>query len=137
MRPVYKDEWISPWTYPTRHVTDPASATSDGIAYRVCDFGPGGDCDANSIGVMEETEPNVAFVGDLVFNIVHSYLADGAVLAWLGLSIWSGRAPCFKRCQPRLAGRQVEKLAEGIAVVRRKRTLRRNQPRRHKMYWRA
>ena len=56
--------------------------TFDGITYRVYDFGRGGDCDANSIWIME-TEPKVAFVGDLVFNGMHSYMADDAILAWL------------------------------------------------------
>ena len=31
----------------------------------------------------KETEPKVAFVGDLVFNGMHSYMADDAILAWL------------------------------------------------------
>ena len=46
------------------------------------ELGPGGDCDANSIWIME-TAPPIAFVGDLIFNGVHSYLADGHTSEWL------------------------------------------------------
>lgn len=42
----------------------------------------GGDCDANSIWVLE-TAPRIAFVGDLIFNGMHSYLADGHTSEWL------------------------------------------------------
>ncbi|GHO70290.1 hypothetical protein KSC_091820 [Ktedonobacter sp. SOSP1-52] len=45
------------------------------ITYQVYDLGPSGDCDANALWVVE-TEPGVAFVGDLVFNGMHSYVAD-------------------------------------------------------------
>jgi glyoxylase-like metal-dependent hydrolase (beta-lactamase superfamily II) len=79
--PVYKDEWVPRWTYPTQLVKDREALVFDGITYRAYDFGPGGDCDANSIWVME-TDPRVAFVGDLVFNGMHSYMADDALLAW-------------------------------------------------------
>jgi glyoxylase-like metal-dependent hydrolase (beta-lactamase superfamily II) len=58
------------------------AVTFDGVSFRVHDVGPGGDCDANSVWVLED-EPAVAFVGDLVFNGTHSYIADGSVLRWL------------------------------------------------------
>src|SRR5262249_26555691 len=43
------------------------------------DVGRGGDSDANSIWTVE----GAAFLGDLVFDGLHAYLADGGVLAWL------------------------------------------------------
>lgn len=46
------------------------------------ELGPGGDCDANPIWVLETTPP-MAFVGDLIFNGMHSYLADGHTSEWL------------------------------------------------------
>jgi glyoxylase-like metal-dependent hydrolase (beta-lactamase superfamily II) len=81
-KPVFQDEWIDSWTYPTQLVGDREAATFDGITYRVYDFGPGGDCDANGIWVMEMA-PRAAFVGDLVFNGTHVYTADDHILAWL------------------------------------------------------
>jgi glyoxylase-like metal-dependent hydrolase (beta-lactamase superfamily II) len=81
-KPVFKEDWIDQWTYPTRLVGDGETVTIDGITYRVYDLGPGGDCDANSMWIMEST-PRAAFVGDLVFNGTHVYAADNHVLAWL------------------------------------------------------
>jgi glyoxylase-like metal-dependent hydrolase (beta-lactamase superfamily II) len=80
--PVYGDEWIPRWVYPDRLVEDGEAVTFDGISFRVHDVGSGGDCDANSVWVLED-EPAAAFVGDLVFNGTHSYIADGRVLRWL------------------------------------------------------
>jgi glyoxylase-like metal-dependent hydrolase (beta-lactamase superfamily II) len=80
--PVFKDEWIGQWTYPTHIVGDHEAVTFDGLTYRIHDLGPGGDCDANGIWVVEGPS-RVAFVGDLVFNGTHVYTADAHILAWL------------------------------------------------------
>jgi glyoxylase-like metal-dependent hydrolase (beta-lactamase superfamily II) len=81
-QPVFGEEWITRWAYPTRLVRDQETVTFDGVTYRVHDLGPGGDCDANGIWIAEGAS-RVAFVGDLVFNGTHVYLADDHVLAWL------------------------------------------------------
>jgi glyoxylase-like metal-dependent hydrolase (beta-lactamase superfamily II) len=80
--PIFRDEWIPRWTYPNQLISDRESVTFDGISCRVTDMGAGGDCDANAMWSVE-TSPRIAFVGDLVFNGPHSYLADGKILAWL------------------------------------------------------
>ena len=80
--PIFKDEWISKWTYPNQNIKDEEAVTFDGLTYRVHDLGPGGDSDANSIWILEN-EPNVAFVGDLVFNGHHPYIADDHIFDWL------------------------------------------------------
>jgi len=80
--PVYGDEWVQHWTYPNRLLQDNDSVVFDGITYRVHDLGAGGDCDANSIWVIED-DPKVAFIGDLVFDGTHSYIADGHSGDWL------------------------------------------------------
>jgi glyoxylase-like metal-dependent hydrolase (beta-lactamase superfamily II) len=80
--PIFKEEWISKWTYPNQNVRDKEAVAFDGLTYRVHDFGPGGDSDVNSIWILEN-EPKVAFIGDLVFNGHHPYIADGHVLDWL------------------------------------------------------
>lgn len=80
--PIYQEEWISTWTYPNRLVEDHEKVTFDGISYRVYDLGAGGDCDANALWVVE-SDPKIAFVGDLVFNGMHSYVADDHLLGWL------------------------------------------------------
>jgi glyoxylase-like metal-dependent hydrolase (beta-lactamase superfamily II) len=80
--PVYQDEWIGQWTYPTQLVHDRDRVTFDDVTYRVYELGPGGDCDANSLWILE-TGPKAAFIGDLVFNGTHAYTADNHLLAWL------------------------------------------------------
>jgi glyoxylase-like metal-dependent hydrolase (beta-lactamase superfamily II) len=81
-QPVFKDEWIARWTRPTRLVRDGEVLELDGRRFRVHDMGGGGDCRANAIWVLED-EPRLAFIGDQVFNGVHSYLADGQLAEWL------------------------------------------------------
>jgi glyoxylase-like metal-dependent hydrolase (beta-lactamase superfamily II) len=80
--PVYGAEWVQRWTYPNTVVKSGDSLTFDGVTYSVLDLGPGGDAEANSVWFIE-TPKRTAFLGDLVFNGVHSYVADGHVLAWL------------------------------------------------------
>jgi glyoxylase-like metal-dependent hydrolase (beta-lactamase superfamily II) len=67
---------------PNQNMKDKEAVTFDGLTYRVYDFGPGGDSDANSIWVVENG-PNVAFVGDLIFNGHHPYIADNHIFDWL------------------------------------------------------
>ena len=81
--PVFGDEWIPKWTYPNRFVKDCETVEFDGVTFRVHDLGPGGDSDANSMWIIENGGPRVAFAGDIAFNSTHSYIADGYVLAWL------------------------------------------------------
>lgn len=80
--PVFKEEWIGKWTYPNKIVNDEETLTFDGISYRLIDLGPGGDSDANSIWILD-AQPKAAFVGDLVFNGTHSYIADNHLSDWL------------------------------------------------------
>ena len=81
--PVFGDEWIPKWTYPNRFVEDRETVEFDGVTFRVHDLGSGGDSDANSVWIIENGGPRVAFTGDITFNGTHSYMADGHVLAWL------------------------------------------------------
>ena len=80
--PVFGEEWIPKWTFPNRLVSDGEVVSFDDANFRVYDIGAGGDSDANSIWVLENS-PKAAFVGDLVFNQMHSYLADGQIHSWL------------------------------------------------------
>jgi hypothetical protein len=67
-------------------------------------LGPGGDCDANGIWIIEST-PHVAFVGDLVFNGTHMYTADDHVLAWLAnLEIARNRPLTAREARVAVAG---------------------------------
>lgn len=79
---MFGDEWIPKWAYPNRLVEDGEVVTFDGVDFQVYDLGPGGDCDANSMWIVEDGGVSV-FIGDLVFNGTHCYIADGRVLKWL------------------------------------------------------
>ena len=80
--PVFREEWIPKWTYPNRIVADGERIKFKEMVFRVHDMGPGGDCDANSVWILEN-DAKAAFVGDLIFNGTHSYLADGHIRDWL------------------------------------------------------
>jgi glyoxylase-like metal-dependent hydrolase (beta-lactamase superfamily II) len=84
--PVFGDEWVQQWRYPNRIVAHGESLRLDGVRYTVHDLGRGGDSDANAIWLATPDAPgarSVAFLSDLIFHGVHSYLADGGVLDWL------------------------------------------------------
>jgi len=80
--PVFGAEWVQRWTYPDTIVKSGERLSFDGVTYSVLDIGPGGDSDANSVWFLE-SPVRTAFLSDLTFNGVHSYTADGNVLAWL------------------------------------------------------
>jgi len=74
-------EWIPKWTYPSQIVKDNDVIILGDTKLRVLDIGAGGDCDANSVWLMED-KPE-AFIGDLIYNDNHAYMADGSILRWL------------------------------------------------------
>jgi glyoxylase-like metal-dependent hydrolase (beta-lactamase superfamily II) len=80
--PVFGAEWVQKWTYPNTVVASGRKLNFDGVTFSVLDVGAGGDSDANSIWFME-SPGRTAFLGDLVFNGTHAYIADGHLLAWL------------------------------------------------------
>jgi len=96
--PVFGAEWVQRWTYPDTIVESGETRTFDGVSFSVLDLGPGGDAEANSVWLLE-SPVRTAFLGDLVFNGTHAYVADGYLLAWLA----------------NLA--RIERLCEGMDIV--------------------
>jgi len=84
--PVFGAEWVQRWTYPNTVAASGQRLTFDGVTYSVLDLGPGGDSEANSVWFIdgEGGAKATAFLGDVVFDGTHSYVADGHLLAWLG-----------------------------------------------------
>lgn len=78
---IFGDEWIPNWVYPNKIVTDGQIVKIGELAFKVIDLGAGGDCDANSIWLLENLK--VAFVGDFLYSYNHTYMADGNILRWL------------------------------------------------------
>ena len=81
LRPMFGDEWPSQRIFPNRTVSDGESVTFDGVSFTVTDLGPG-ESPHDSIWTLEGDE-GIAFVGDLVYNHMHAYLADGFHAQWL------------------------------------------------------
>jgi len=80
--PVFGDEWVQRWTHPDTVARSGDRFTFDGLTVSVLDLGAGGDADSNAVWLVEGPVAT-AFLGDLVFNGPHSYIADGHLLAWL------------------------------------------------------
>jgi glyoxylase-like metal-dependent hydrolase (beta-lactamase superfamily II) len=79
---MFGKEWIPKWVYPNQMVKDGDTVKIAGVNFTVIDIGSGGDCDANSIWLMED-ENKAAFLGDLIYNNNHTYMNDGSILRWL------------------------------------------------------
>lgn len=79
--PMFGDEWPRERTFPNRTVEDGETVTFDDVRFRVVDLGPG-ESPHDSIWILDGDEPR-AFVGDVVYNRMHGYLADGHYEAWL------------------------------------------------------
>jgi len=79
---LFKSEWIPTWVYPNRIVRPGESVTLGDLKFTVVDLGAGGDCDANSIWLLENDRA-AAFVGDFLFSNNHAYMMDGSVLRWI------------------------------------------------------
>jgi glyoxylase-like metal-dependent hydrolase (beta-lactamase superfamily II) len=75
--PMMGAEWPGERRFPDRVVT--GDARLGDIAFRVRDLGPG-ESPADSLWLLDEQH---VFVGDLVYNGMHAYLADGHHAAWL------------------------------------------------------
>jgi glyoxylase-like metal-dependent hydrolase (beta-lactamase superfamily II) len=79
---MFGSEWIPKWVYPNQMVHDGETISIAGMRFTVLDIGSGGDCDANSLWLMEE-ENKAAFIGDFIYNNNHTYMNDGSILRWL------------------------------------------------------
>lgn len=81
LRPMFGDEWPRDRTFPNRTVQDGETVTFDGARFRAIDLGPG-ESPHDSLWVLDGDPPRV-FTGDLVYNRMHGYLADGHYAGWL------------------------------------------------------
>ena len=78
--PMFGDEWPASATFPSRTVADEEAVELGDLRFTAWDFGPG-ESECETVWLLDGG--TVAFVGDLVFNGTHSYLADGHTDAWL------------------------------------------------------
>jgi glyoxylase-like metal-dependent hydrolase (beta-lactamase superfamily II) len=79
---VFGSEWIPKWIYPNQLVKDGDTVKIAGLNFNVQDIGSGGDCDANSLWLLED-DNKAAFIGDFIYNKNHTYMNDGSILRWI------------------------------------------------------
>lgn len=82
LRPMFGEEWAKTRTFPTHRVRDGARLTIGSATFRVVDVGPG-ESPHDSWWVLESDARVRVFAGDLVYNHMHAYLADGFSDQWL------------------------------------------------------
>jgi glyoxylase-like metal-dependent hydrolase (beta-lactamase superfamily II) len=82
LRPMFGDEWATPRTFPTHRVGDGDRVRIGSVTFRVVDVGPG-ESPHDSWWVLESEGRARVFLGDLVYNHMHAYLADGFSDQWL------------------------------------------------------
>jgi glyoxylase-like metal-dependent hydrolase (beta-lactamase superfamily II) len=82
LRPMFGDEWPTTRTFPTHRVQGGDRVSIGGATFRVVDVGPG-ESPHDSWWVLESDRRTRVFAGDLVYNHMHAYLADGFSGQWL------------------------------------------------------
>jgi glyoxylase-like metal-dependent hydrolase (beta-lactamase superfamily II) len=82
LRPMFGDEWAATRTFPTHRVEDGDHVRIGRTTFRVVDVGPG-ESPHDSWWILESDARTRVFAGDLVYNHMHAYLADGFCDEWL------------------------------------------------------
>jgi glyoxylase-like metal-dependent hydrolase (beta-lactamase superfamily II) len=75
------EEWPKKRIFPSKTLKDGEFVTFGGVTFTVRDLGPG-ESPSDSYWLVEGEE-KIAFIGDVVMNRVHAYLADGHSTQWL------------------------------------------------------
>jgi glyoxylase-like metal-dependent hydrolase (beta-lactamase superfamily II) len=79
-KPTYGKDYPDSTCLPDHAVPAGASVRIDGVELQFRDYGPG-EALAESIAVVPSL--HAAFVGDLIYNQVHPWLAEGRSIQWL------------------------------------------------------
>jgi glyoxylase-like metal-dependent hydrolase (beta-lactamase superfamily II) len=82
-KPMFGAEWPERRAFPTKLVADGEAVRLGGLVFRPHDVGAA-ESHADTYWTIDGV-PTVAFVGDLVFPGMHSYISDGHTAAWLGV----------------------------------------------------
>jgi glyoxylase-like metal-dependent hydrolase (beta-lactamase superfamily II) len=82
LRPMFGDEWAAVRTFPTHRVENGDRVHVGSATFHVVDAGPG-ESPHDSWWLLDSPGRPRAFVGDLVYNHMHAYLADGFADQWL------------------------------------------------------
>ena len=80
--PLFGDEWPEQSTFPSEQATDGERVELGGLRFTPTDLGPG-ESVSETIWHLDGDGQPTAFVGDLVFDGTHSYIADGLTADWI------------------------------------------------------
>jgi glyoxylase-like metal-dependent hydrolase (beta-lactamase superfamily II) len=83
-QPTYGAEWPDRYRVPDRTLPGGGTVEVGGLRIHVHDVGPA-ESHADSYLVVESATGRAAFIGDLAFDGVHSYTADGHSGRWLSV----------------------------------------------------
>ena len=78
--PMMGDEWPTDRRMPDELVASGQSLTLAGLTFNVTDLGPA-ESEADALWALDDQ----LFIGDVVYNDMHAYLADGRYAEWLAL----------------------------------------------------
>jgi glyoxylase-like metal-dependent hydrolase (beta-lactamase superfamily II) len=81
--PTFGAEWPTETVYPNSPVADGAQLQVAGLAISVHDLGSNESHADSLLRISSPGQTPRSFVGDLVFNGLHPYTADGHTAAWL------------------------------------------------------
>ncbi len=81
-QPLYGDEWPDRYRVPDHPLPGGTAVDIAGLQVGVHDLGVG-ESHADSYLVLDAADGRAAFIGDVAFAGVHSYLSDGHTSAWL------------------------------------------------------
>ncbi len=81
LRPMFGDEWPHERRFPNQTLADGQSIDVDGVPFTLMDLGPG-ESPHDSIWLVGD-DRLVAFAGDIAYQQMHCYLADGFWESWL------------------------------------------------------
>jgi glyoxylase-like metal-dependent hydrolase (beta-lactamase superfamily II) len=82
LRPMFGEEWATTRTFPTHRAQSGGSVGIGSATFRVVDVGPG-ESPHDSWWILDSDGRTRVFAGDLVYNHMHAYLADGFAEEWL------------------------------------------------------
>lgn len=102
-QPTYGAEWPDRYRVPERLVKSGSTVEIAGLRVTVYEVGPG-ESHSDSWILVESGDQKAAFIGDLAFGGVHSYMTDGHSADWLaalerlgselaGLPLYPGHGP--------------------------------------------
>ena len=77
--PMMGEAWPQSRRFPDAIVASGSDVELGGLTFNVSDIGPG-ESDADSLWMLDD---HTVFAGDVAYNDMHSYLADGRYVEWL------------------------------------------------------